>query len=142
MDAAAPAVPPSRTWHAIEPTRSILQWMLVSAVGLVALYLWSSALGLVLTRADPFYTGYWIRFSFLFGAPLILLYGAPGYLILERKGRARAKHVLILGLAPTALFLRFGPTLFAVAAISAAFVALATHHGYRLARRLRLEPAA
>jgi len=126
----------------MRPIDWLAQWLVVSAIASVCLLVWSIALGLVMTMGHAYVLSYWIGFTLLFGLPLVLLYGAPGYLILARKGKARTKPVMILGLAPTALFVLISPIFFAVAVVSAAVVAWTTHHAYRIAQRVRLEPAA
>ena len=69
-----------------------------------------------------------------FGALPVALVGAPGYLLLHVRGLARWYWVLLLGVAPSLLFLVFAPDLVWWAAGCGAAVALITH---LLASRLR-----
>jgi hypothetical protein len=66
-------------------------------------------------------------FTLLFGALPVALIGAPGYVALHARGNARWYWVLLLGLAPSLLFLWFVSELVWWAAGCGAAVALLTH---------------
>lgn len=130
--AAALVFVPQRPLRASEPLRSLLQWLLASAIGIGALFLLACVLGFVFSFGwggggafdEP---GTWISGTLVFGIPLVVLYGAPAYVILLRLGRARWIHVVLVGLAPSTLFLILNPLFGAVAVFCGSAVALATH---------------
>lgn len=66
-------------------------------------------------------------FTLAFGALPVALIGAPGYLLLHLRGRARWYWVLLLGLAPSLLFVWLAPDFIWWAAGCGAAVALLTH---------------
>ena len=66
-------------------------------------------------------------FTLYFGALPVALLGAPGYVLLQARGLARWPWVLLLGAAPSLLFLLFAPDLVWWAAGCGLAVAAITH---------------
>lgn len=82
-------------------------------------------------------------FTLMLGAAPVALIGAPGYVWLHSRGLARWHWVLLLGVAPSLLFLLYAPEFVWWAAGCGAAVALLTHlAGSRLAGRWSLAPGA
>lgn len=73
-------------------------------------------------------------FTLIFGALPVALFGAPGYVLLHARHLARWRWVLLLGVAPSFLFLAVEPELFWWAAGCGAAVATITH---AIGRKLR-----
>ena len=81
-------------------------------------------------------------FTLFFGALPVALIGAPGYVLLHARGLAQWYWVLLLGVAPSLLFVWWESGLVWWAAGCGAAVALITHLvGSRLRGRWSLAPA-
>lgn len=116
------------------------QWVVVSALGVAALmllplvFLGPSA---AMDSYERLSTGSWpdfdgfpgpahvIAFVFAIGAPIVLFYGAPAYVLLWRKKWASCWPVFLVGCAPGLLI-----PMLPVFAGYGAFVALVTHAAY------------
>lgn len=70
-------------------------------------------------------------YTLVIGAPVVLLFGAPAYWLLARRGRASAWAALLLGVAPGCLMLFWDPGFAAYAIVCGAFAALSTHWASR-----------
>jgi len=65
--------------------------------------------------------------TIFFGAPLVLLLGAPAYFVLLRKGQARWYYVLTLGVIPGLVLLLMDTMLGVFAVVCGGIVSLVTH---------------
>jgi len=142
----APHVGVSRVGRASDWTFGVLaQWLKASAIGMTALMLvplvllGPAALGELHTKITtgswPDNDGFWgpkdfIELVFRIGSPVVLLYGAPAYVILSRRNLVGFWTVSLVGALPGLLVLiPFGDALFS---LYGAFVALLTHVGHLL----------
>jgi len=66
-------------------------------------------------------------FTFLVGAPIVVVYGVPAYMLLSRRGSANWLSVLLLGLLPGLAFIPVSPRAGILAAACGSAIALLTH---------------
>jgi len=103
---------------------------LVVLAGLLALvaYIDETSPNSVFPPAESAYMTF--SYASIIGLPIVVLFGSPGYWALTRFGRAHWLIVLLMGIAPGALFLFVDMSLGGWAIASGAIVASLTHLFY------------